>query len=231
MKIPTKTHAIICTRSKDRTERFKRLLEYLKDADVNVEVVSGAKSMFQGYTYGVERANPNANDVVIFCHDDIEIMSSKAIFYDAIRTAMDPKIGFVGVAGCPELPQSGFWRDGGVSGVYFLGESYNACKMMAGGGIGTSVLLDGIFLACQWKKLKKVGTQCPDYLHDGWHFSDIHLTYEAHKLGYENTTFPLFVLHTLGHKEDGGFDDAWMAARIAFCDHNGLTGLRPGQAA
>jgi hypothetical protein len=217
------THAVICTRTRRLRTITRRLLTYLKSVEVVPHVVVGAKSIFSGYTQGVQDVDPCPNDVVILCHDDIEILSSQEIFRDVLSECRKPEIGFIGVLGSRTLPPSAFWADNSADrgGMTFVGPNYKECSIVGFGPCGKGLVLDGVFLAIQWKKLKRVGLECPSYLSNGWHMYDMHYTYRAHQLGYKNLIFPLFVLHERALREENmQHVDDYHRAREAFSTHH-----------
>lgn len=216
------THAFICTRTREVDPIHGRLLDYLEDARVNVWQAIGASSMFDGYLDCAAQAGETLDpeDVVVLCHDDVNVLSSKYIFECMVNAARAPQAGFVGVIGSTVLPVDGSIRSGNPRGIFFLGESHKKLRIFVGDKAGPVVILDGIFLMVQWKKLCEVGLQAPEYLPNGWHYYDIHYTYRARQLGYVNHTYPLFVQHSAVEKPGTGFDEAWEEARRAFVAHH-----------
>ena len=47
----------------------------------------------------------------------------------------------------------------------------------------------------QWGGKVGIGLEKPDYLKGGWDFYDIHYTLTAHKMGFENKTIPIAIVH------------------------------------
>jgi hypothetical protein len=76
-----KITAIICTRdSKQVTNTTDKLLKFYVSCGIGIVLMSGAKSLFAAYKGAFEKINPNDEDAVIFCHDDIEIRETPEIF-------------------------------------------------------------------------------------------------------------------------------------------------------
>jgi len=56
--------------------------------------------MFEGYQTGLDTLNPGREDIVIMCHDDIEILSDRTVFKQILEQTLAKKsVGFVGPAG------------------------------------------------------------------------------------------------------------------------------------
>ena len=75
-------------------------------------MLSGAKSIFSAYQGAFEKINPEKEDIVIFCHDDIEIRENPAEFVEKLRNSFSaPEVGFVGAAGTMSLGPDAVWWD------------------------------------------------------------------------------------------------------------------------
>ena len=106
-------HAVICTRSRDDvSETTDKLLAYLCSCGIGVYLLSGAKSLFKAYTGAYKKLNPAPEDIIIFCHDDIEIRESPKEFVRKLTEALSlPESGFVGPAGTTCLgPEAVWWN-------------------------------------------------------------------------------------------------------------------------
>lgn len=197
-----KIYAFICTRDKNLSETTKKLVSYLSSCNIDTKLLVGAKSIFSGYQKALEQTKPKDDDIIILCHDDIEILSSKEYFAKALSYRLgDPKTGFVGVAGTTLLSEDAIWwnhtiwSQGKHRGLVFHGESIETSKATYYGDNDRVVVLDGLFLAAKAKILREVGLQKPSYLEGDWDFYDIHYTFTANDKGYHNYTIPIFILH------------------------------------
>ena len=68
------TYAVICTRSReDISPTAHALMNYYTSLGVKVLLMCNQGSIFTAYSNAFNRANPDPEDLFIFCHDDIEI--------------------------------------------------------------------------------------------------------------------------------------------------------------
>ena len=222
-----KIYAFVCTRDKNLSETTERLLSYLSSCNVDTKLLVGAKSIFSGYAKALKLANPDDEDIVILCHDDIEILSSKEYFAKALAYKLvDDKTGFVGVAGTTHLSQDAvwwnhqLWSQGKHRGLVFHGNSIENAQSTYYGQNERVVVLDGLFLASKAKVLRDVGLEKPEYLEEAWDFYDIHYTYTANEKGYNNYTIPIFIMHNSFGDLAGR--DSWHKNRLNFINKHNL---------
>lgn len=217
-------HAIICTRSsKDVSEVTDKLVTFLSRCKINVFLISGAKSIFTAYQNAFNKINPADDDLVILCHDDIEIRDTPEDFIAKLKRTLNkswPWVGFVGPAGTTHLGDSAVWWDqklwkegkhrGKVSHMDPLGHEY----VTRYGSPDEVVVLDGLFLAATAKCIKQVGLQKPSYFEGEWDFYDIHYTSKAHNMGFVNKILDIDILHHSRGELVGR--DSWHKNREAF---------------
>ena len=223
-----KVHAFICTRSKDLKSVTTKLVEYLKAAGVEVSLIVNSSSIFKGYKKALDRAKPNPDDIIILCHDDIEILNHKDSFIKVLVTNLlhQPKTGFLGVAGTTYLSEDAvwwnhqLWQKGKHSGFVLHGEDINNLQPTYYGEYREVVVLDGLFLAASAKTLQTVGLEKPEYFEGEWDFYDIHYTTKAREMGLKNKTVPLFIVHNSGGDLVGR--DSWAKNREAFTQNHSL---------
>jgi hypothetical protein len=106
-------YAIICTRDRNNVSpTTDKLLSFLCSCKIGVYLVSGATSIFEAYHGAFEKINPNDEDIIIFCHDDIEIRENPEEFLKKlINPALLPETGFIGPAGTTYLSKNAVWWD------------------------------------------------------------------------------------------------------------------------
>ena len=75
-------YAIICSRKDKQTKCLPKLLSYLAKANILYYISYDAESIFKGYEEGLKALTPEPEDIVILCHDDIEILSDRDFFND-----------------------------------------------------------------------------------------------------------------------------------------------------
>ena len=187
----------------------------------------GKKSIFEAYKEGVDNIILNDNDVVIFCHDDIEIVMDPQKFVDVIvKASRQNNSGFFGPAGTTHLSESAVWWDhslwaqGKHRGLVLHGKDIKAAEYTYYGNPGRVVCLDGLFLAIQGKALKKLDLSKPDYFEGDWDYYDIHYTIQAHQKGLYNTVEPIFMIHHSRGELAGR--DSWHKNREAFIQRTDL---------
>jgi len=223
-----KITAIICTRdSKQVTSTTDKLLKFYVSCGIQVLLVSGAKSLFSAYKGAFEKTNSSDEDIVIFCHDDIEIRESPEIFKNKLQELLNlEETGFVGPAGTAFLGANAVWWDqdvwvagkhhGKVTHINPQGREYVTYY----GKPDDVVVLDGLFLAAKAKTIKEVGLDKPEYLEGEWDFYDIYYTSQAFLKGYTNKAISLDILHNSRGELVGR--DSWHKNREAFIKHNQL---------
>lgn len=198
-----KFHSIICSRSLNKPQGFDRLIHYYSIAGINTLVKLDQSSIFNGYNDGFNNLELDSDDdIVILCHDDIEIISDrdefKSILFQSLNT---PKTGFVGPAGTTLLDKDATWwevekrRQGFHRGFVFQGKDRTSMTPNYFGPYGNVVCLDGCFLAAKAKTLKEVGLSKPSYLKEDFDFYDIHYTLTAYNMGYFNKVVPIVLMH------------------------------------
>jgi hypothetical protein len=221
-------HAFIPTRSKEIKPITKRLLKYLADCGVKISLIVNSKSIFSGYRNAFEKALPNPHDIIILCHDDIEIINTPESFLSVLFKyfSMPGKVGFIGPAGTTHLGVDATWWDharwkaGLHKGFVLHGEELKDCRTTYYGEYGQVVALDGLFLATTAKTLQSIGIDKPEYFEGAWDFYDIHYTTKAHLKGLKNYTAPIIVLHNSIGEIDGR--DSWHKNREAFVKNTKL---------
>ena len=195
-----KTYAFICTRDKICSPTLKKLLEYLASVDVSIKLLISQNSIFSGYEKVFNSIKPDDDDIIILCHDDIEILTPKETFNTLLQVELNKKTGFIGVAGTTLLGTDAVWWNHKLwTKGYHRGQVFHlmdkSVEKTYYGEPGEVVVMDGLFLAARASTIKDVGLAKPDYFEGEWDFYDIHYTSKAYHLGYENKVIPLGVLH------------------------------------
>jgi hypothetical protein len=221
-----KINAIICTRDRNNiTKTTDKLLKFYVNCGINIYLMSGAKSLFSAYEAAFQKINPADEDIIIFCHDDIEIRDSAENFINKLKEALSlPETGFVGPAGTTFLGQNAVWWDadvwaagkhrGKVSHINKNGAEYVTYY----GNPGDVVVLDGLFLAAKAKTIREVGLEKPQDFEGEWDFYDIHYTSTAFFKGFTNKAISLDILHNSRGELVGR--DSWHKNREAFIKKN-----------
>ena len=216
-----KIFAFICTRQESLPNYTQKLLSYLGRCKIETKLLINKDSIFTAYTEAVQEISVEDEDIVIFCHDDIDILMDPQEFVRVlIRGARKENSGFMGPAGTTHLSESAIWWDHQLwsqqkhRGFVIHGENIYESEYTFYGSPGRVVCLDGLFLAIGGKSLKEVDLSKPKHFEGDWDFYDIHYTIQAHKKGLYNTVEPLFILHR--SKGDLVGRDSWHKNRDSF---------------
>lgn len=223
-----KINAIICTRDYNNiTKTTDKLLKFYVTCEIYVYLMSGAKSLFSAYEVAFQKINPADEDIVIFCHDDIEIRETPENFKNKLSDLLNlPETGFVGPAGTAHLGKNAVWWDmdvwsagkhhGKVLHINPQGHEYVTFY----GKPDDVVVLDGLFLAAKAKTIREVGLGKPNYFEGEWDFYDIHYTSQAFLKGFTNKVLNIEILHNSRGELVGR--DSWHKNREAFIKHTQL---------
>ncbi len=212
--------AIICTRTKKLPDITVRLVEQLKGFGVKVFLVVEQTSIFEAYKKGFKASGAKDNDIVIFCHDDLELLDPKLSFLSILGNCLDPATGIIGPAGSTHLDEEAVWwakkqwQEGKLRGkVWHVGNDGKTYPTEFG-KYGEVAVLDGLFLAARAEVWEDVGFDKPEYFEGNWDFYDIHYTSTAYLKGYENKAVPLKMIH---HSQgDITGRDSWHKNKEAF---------------
>ena len=79
-------YAFICTRSREEVSMTThKLLSFLSSCSINIFLLANQESIFSGYKAAFEQVNPNPEDIIILCHDDIEIRENPQVFVQKMK--------------------------------------------------------------------------------------------------------------------------------------------------
>ena len=99
-----KIYAFICTRSESLPDYTQKLVSYLSRCKIDVNLLVNKESIFEAYSEAIKNITIEDNDVVIFCHDDIEIIMDPQQFINVlVNASRKNKAGFFGPAGTEYL--------------------------------------------------------------------------------------------------------------------------------
>jgi hypothetical protein len=212
-------HSVICSRKDKVSKSLNKLLNYYRKAGIIVHISYDANSIFEGYEEGIKALNANPEDIIILCHDDIEVLSDRDDFKHTLEEALSQKdVGFVGPAGTTYLDNNAVWwemkyRQAGLhSGFVFQGNDLKTMTPNYFGPCRNVVVLDGLFIAAKKKTLDLIGLKKPKEFSQNWDFYDLYYTLKAYEMGFFNKTVPVLILHN----SDGHTRESWEINRRAF---------------
>lgn len=184
-------------------------LSKIHNADISIEWVVNrtSRSLAKIYNEQIYKTN-DYFDYMLFVHDDVSIEDGKLIekLNDAIGNKSDYAI--CGLAGSKEcfIRDKNLWHIMNSKGkpfhncsgavAHYTGKDYTEC-FMSNFGVTPSrvVLLDGLFLAVNVKKIKRVNLKFDENNPSKFHFYDILFCLDANNLGLKMTTWPIWVVH------------------------------------
>ena len=196
---------------------------FFNEAGFEFITLENKASIFEAYDEAV-REHVSDTDVVIFCHDDIEILSNTVAFNTALKPLEGPKqLGFFGVAGTRVFGKSGMWWNevgkiplahsaNPLSGQVFTGANKEGMYSTMYGIYGAVSILDGVLLAAQGKTLKQLNLKQPKSFSGGWDYYDVFYTHQTYKKKLENRTVPII----LRHDSPGEMKQGWYQNREVF---------------
>jgi hypothetical protein len=213
-------YCLICTRFKKGTPLLKNLISYLCRANVKIKLLVDQESIFEGYQKGINLINPKPEDIIILCHDDIEIISNIEDFKKELLQASNKEVGFIGPAGTTEFDRPCIWWDhykwqlGMHSGAIYHHEENKGHYPTVYGPHGEVSVLDGVFLAARAEVLLEIGLEKPAFFEGKWDFYDIYYTTQAHLKKYKNKTVDIKMCHYSIGNTDGR--DSWHKNRESY---------------
>lgn len=226
-----KIYTLICTREDEEnfSPTLKALIYYLSRVDIEVKPLIKKNSIFSAYDEALKELNPSDEDIIILCHDDIEILNDVEVFKrELIKGLSDEKTAFVGVAGSKTIGKDAVWwsadnfKQGKLRGLVYHGDSiHNMMPSLYGPQSDSVITLDGLFLAAKAKTLRKIGLEKPFNYPGEWDFYDIHYTVKAYNEGYINRVIPILIRHQ-STGESMFTRESWNKNRMMFIKDNFL---------
>lgn len=194
---------VVCSVDVSKQQRqAENLRQKMGTWPYEIQLVTDAISLAEGYNRGLSQAK---GDVLVFCHDDIEIVTPDFPQRLLVHLACHD---VVGLAGTTRLTQ-GTW---GICGFPHLSgavahrlptEDFQVS--VYGHRQGAAIqAVDGIFIACCRELAKRVGFDAMTF--DGFHCYDLDFSFRAYLQGYR-----IGIAGDIGviHDSMGGFDDRW----------------------
>jgi GT2 family glycosyltransferase len=166
--------------------------------------ISDAKSLAEGFNRGIAQSR---GDRLIFCHDDIEILS------DDFAERLDGHLNqydLVGIAGANRVIRSE-WVSAGpphifgqIAQLYSQGGFYVAIFGVPARSVGGICVMDGLFFAARRAVVEKIKFDSQTF--DGFHHYDLDFTFAAHLAGFRLAVATDLLLL---HRSPGNKDERW----------------------
>jgi hypothetical protein len=194
-------YTVIATRKDKPGKSLEKLLNFLNSCDICTHLIYDENSIFDAYKRGIEEVSSlklEEDPIVIFCHDDIEILSGKDYFIECLKECTKHKAGILGVAGVTNLHPTGVWWDASYlrSG---LGRGavchHDSVYPTIYGGYGKVEVVDGLFMAATLSNWKSISLEKPRSFEGDWDFYDILYCHRMNKQKKVNFVSPIQVRH------------------------------------
>jgi glycosyltransferase involved in cell wall biosynthesis len=198
-------------------EHKPEFIEYLKKSsgfkkiEVIEKVNNGDKSLSQVYN---EVLSESKTDIILFCHDDI-YFDTNSWYSKLIKHFEKSDFGIIGMAGTTSMPESGMWWQDRKKMVGIVNHEHEGKKWESkysdslGNSILETVIIDGLFMAVDRRKLKKNFNE----EFKGFHFYDIPFCFENH---LEGVKIGVITNIRITHKSIGMTNEQWEENRKLF---------------
>jgi len=192
-------------------------VEYLKKSSgfKNIEVIekvnNGEKSLSKVYN---EILKESSNDIVVLCHDDI-YFDTTSWYHKLIKHFEKSEYGILGMAGTTYMPKSGRWWEDRKKMFGIVNHEHEGKKWESkyssgfGNNVKECVVVDGLFIAIDKKKIKKTF----DETVDGFHFYDIEFCFQNF---LEGVKIGVITNVRITHKSIGITNQQWEDNREIF---------------
>lgn len=203
---------VVCSINPQKFLRLKQNIESLiPENHLEIIGITDARNMGEGYNRGARQA---AGDILIFCHDDIELLTPDTCYRLADRL---DKYDLLGVAGSTWL-RDAKWSSAGLP--YERGQVVHALADRPGftysvfglDGVMSDGIqaLDGLFLAMR----RNFWADNPfDEGYDGFHLYDVDLSFRCYLAGHRVGVCNDILIE---HRSLGRYDESWKYAADRF---------------
>jgi glycosyltransferase involved in cell wall biosynthesis len=206
---------IYCTRQSnpEHTQHLIKTSGLDKRLEV-IEIINNGESLTTAYNRGLTQAT---NDIVVFCHDDIEIQTKQWATKLLKLFTRNPEYGILGVAGTKHLPSSGMWwenKNKMYGRVAHTHEGKTWLSSYSGDlnqNIEETVVVDGVFFAIDKTKIKKTFNETVE----GFHFYDVTFCFENY---LEGVKVGVSTVIRINHKSIGMTNEQWETNRANFAE-------------
>jgi glycosyltransferase involved in cell wall biosynthesis len=194
-------------------------IEYLKKSSgfKKIEVIekinNGEKSLTEVYNEILSESN---TDINVLLHDDV-YFDTNAWYSKLLKHFEKSDFGIIGMAGTTEIPESGMWWENRKKMVGIVNHEHEGKKWESkysdslGNNILETVVVDGLFIAINKKKIKKNFNE--DF--KGFHFYDIPFCFENH---LEGVKVGVITNIRITHKSIGQTNEQWEENKKLFSE-------------
>lgn len=205
---------IYCTKehNPEHTEHIK-LLSGSRDTEV-IEYINNGEGLTKPYNKCLAEAK---YDIVVFMHDDVEIMTKNFAKKLVKMFNKNPEYGIIGAAGGKNIPESGKWWEDKrkmYGRVYHTHEGktwLSAYSPDQNDRVVETAMVDGLFFAIDKRKIKVNF----DETVEGFHFYEITFCIQNY---LEGVKIGVFTNIKLNHMSIGATNDEWERNRVTFSE-------------
>ena len=191
-----------------------QVIEIINNSDSKSPFYTGGESLTKAYNRGLEQAK---NDVVVFCHDDINIETKQWGNKLLKQFERNPEYAIIGVAGSKNMPVSGKWWEnpkqmyGRVKHTKDGKSWLSAYSDDLGQELEEVVNIDGVFFSVHKSRIKQGFNESVK----GFHFYDVTFSFENYLSGVK---VGVSTLIKINHHSIGITNDEWEKNRIEFAN-------------
>ena len=180
---------IVCARKEGDSAKLRDSFPPPEHGCIDLVEVVGAPGMSVGFNKGVKKAK---HDILLFTHTDVHVWAGVQLLEEMLDVVAQPSVGFVGVAGSDSLRASCRWWESERKHGCVAHRHNDQTHFSSFGPLGRALVMDGVFLACERKKLERIGGFDERFK---WHFYDIDATLRTARAGYRNEVVAFPILH------------------------------------
>ncbi len=188
------------------------VIEIINNSDSKSPFYNGGLSLTKAYNQGLNKAK---NDVVVFCHDDIEIETKQWGTKLLKQFDRNPEYGIIGVAGSKNMPVTGRWWENQKKMYGRVKHTQDGKSWLStysddlGQELEEVVNIDGVFFAVDKRRINQEFNESVE----GFHFYDVTFSFENFLSGVK---VGVSTLIRINHHSIGITNDEWEKNRAQF---------------
>lgn len=176
-------------------------------------------SMFSKYNLGIEMANPQDDDILVFIHEDVKILDENFCKKLELVFNKKPDVGLVGLIGTTSFPEAGGWwlcdhslhRGALIQGKPGTSGKETFHMVRKKGYFEDLVSVDGFCFAVRGSVLKDLKFDEETYP-EAFHFYDVDFCFSILEKGWDIATCDIL----LEHASEGPLPESWFKNKERF---------------
>jgi len=205
---------VYCTREPN-PEHVRHLKKTAGHPKVEViEYVNNGESLTKFYNQGLKDAT---NDIVVFCHDDIEIKTKNWAVKLNKHFSKNPEYGIIGIAGTKSLSDTGRWWDDRTAMYGRVEHTHEGKSWLSiysadqANRVEETILVDGLFFGVSKNRIKENFSKSVE----GFHFYDVDFCFRNY---LEGVKVGVITNVRVNHMSIGETNQEWEQNRILFSE-------------